>query len=545
MKHKRTILVVLMFILVLVISVFLTVSHVKTQTTDLFRMNKELQEEGYFMADFEFKMMGMAYWLDHGHYYTALSRLNQLHKQLKTREGLIKVPKFTNKEEEFDFYLNLQNPRTGAFMDDSYPYCTYNEPTENILAHLGALAKETGQPLRLKYPLKYLDEINTPENLKVFLDDVANVGWIATKFPQTTFIFARSLLSYYNGEGVMGEYNLYEFSPEWQHALFQWFYDNQDPQTGFWGPKSRTSGQLLKKDLTNTASIIKNFIDRSGKDIHESYPPRYKQEMFKTALEVMSEPLPADDDLDEWHEWSLKMGKGITMLTRYLWQDAAEDDKAKAKTLIENHVKIIFEKYYVSDEGAFSLYPNAKHATLDGTGGTINDFTGIGFFSEEKQKNLWGNPEESIIDLGVHHVSTLTQNDLTLITNHPEVNSLRFYDTIPNFENLTSGVFAVYYPQKTPVLDIMDFTPKVQHWLETTTQSMGNWVSKEDTMQSINTLEIEEVVVYEDGILLKTANEFLQKNNRLVVLGFDVLQIPRYKIIFGGDYIALEPFERG
>lgn len=138
MKHKKTIFVVLMFISIRIISKFFTVLHVQTQITNLFGMNKELQKEGYYMADFEFKMLGMAYWLDHGHYYTALSRLNQLYKQLKTKEGLIKVPKFINKEDELNFYLNLQNSKTGAFMDDSYPYCTYNEPTENILSHLHA-----------------------------------------------------------------------------------------------------------------------------------------------------------------------------------------------------------------------------------------------------------------------------------------------------------------------------------------------------------------------------------------------------------------------
>jgi hypothetical protein len=530
MKAKTTIIIVLIAILVLAISMFITVFHVKTQISDLFRMNKELQEEGYYMADFEFKMMGTAYWLDHGHYYTALSRLSDLHQQLETREGLIKVPKFTNKKEELDFYLNLQNPRTGAFMDDSYPYCTYNEPTENILSHLDKLAKETGQPLRLKYPLQYLDEINTPEKLTAFLDDVSNVGWIASKLPQTTFVFARSLLSYYNGEGVMGEHNLYNFSSEWKQALLQWFYANQDPQTGFWGPKSRTSGQLMKKDLTNTASIIKTFIDINGHDIHELFPLRYKKEMLKTALEVLGEPMPADKDMAEWHEWSLKMGKGITMLTRYLWPDASQEDKSRAKALIENHIRIIFEKYYVSAEGAFSLYPNSEYATLDGTGGAINNFKDYGFFSAEKQKKLWGNPE--IIDLGVCNVSTLIEYNFALITNHPEVNSLRFYDAIPDLGDLTLGAFAVAYPNKTPVLDIMDLTPKVKRWLNTTSQSMGNWVSKEDTIQSMNALEFGEVLVCEDGVSLKTINEFLQKNKRIEVLGFDVLQIPRYKITF-------------
>lgn len=535
MKNKRTIrtiLVILMLMLALGISVVVSVFHVRSQITDLFRMNKELQEEGYYMADFEFKMMGMAYWLDHGQYYTALSRLDQLHERLTNRAGLIKVPKFTNKEDELAFYLNLQNPSTGAFMDDSFPYCTYNEPTENMLAHLDALAEETGQPLRLKYPLRYLDAINTPETLAAFLDDVSTVGWIATKFPQTTFVFARSLLSYYNGEGVMDKNDLYHFSPQWKQALLQWFYTNQDPQTGFWGPKSRSSAQLVTMDLNNTASVIKTFIDRSGNDLHEAFPLRNRQEIFKTALEVMSEPLPAAEDLDEWHEWALKMGKGTTMLTRYLWRDAMEDDKTKAKALIETYVKTTFEKYYVATEGAFSHYPNSEHATLDGTGGKMNEFTDMGFFSAEKQKILWGNPQDSLINLGVLNISTLSHNDLASITNLPQVNSLRFYETIPDVSNLTNGVLAVAYPHKTPVRDIMDFTPKVHHWLNTTSQSMGNWVSKEATMQSLITLKIEEVIVSEDGISLTTTTEFLQKKHRIIVLGFDVLQVPRCKLIF-------------
>jgi len=219
------------------------------------------------------------------------------------------------------------------------------------------------------------------------------------------------------------------------------------------------------------------------------------------------------------------------MLTRYLWNDASKDDKAEAKEVIENYVKTAFEKFYVSDEGAFSYYPNSEHASLDGTGGIINEFTDIGFFSAEKQRKLWGNPEDGIINLGVQEVLTLGGNDFTVITNQPEINSLRFYDTIPNFDDLSSGVFAVAYPQKTPVLDIMDFTPKVKNWLSTTSHSVGNWVSKEATIQRMNALEIEEVLVYKDEIPLETINEFLQKNNRLFLLGFDVLQIPRYKMI--------------
>jgi len=37
------------------------VNRTKMQMKELFHMNKKLQEEGYYMAEFEFKMLGIAY----------------------------------------------------------------------------------------------------------------------------------------------------------------------------------------------------------------------------------------------------------------------------------------------------------------------------------------------------------------------------------------------------------------------------------------------------------------------------------------------------
>jgi len=71
---------------------------------------------------------------------------------LKKRAGLIKVPESADKKQRLEFFLGRQNPNTGAFMDDSYPFCTYEGNTGNILEHLEALAIATGQPLHLKYP---------------------------------------------------------------------------------------------------------------------------------------------------------------------------------------------------------------------------------------------------------------------------------------------------------------------------------------------------------------------------------------------------------
>jgi len=417
-------------------------------------------------------------------------------------------------------------------MNDSFPYCTYNECTENVLAHLDALAKETGQRLQLKYPLKYLDKINSPDKLKLFLDDVSNIGWIASKLPQTTYVFARSLLSYCNGEGVMEKNGLYSFSPEWKQALLQWFYENQDPKTGFWGPRSIKDGQLLRMDITNTASIIKIYVDNNGNNLHESFPLRYKNEMFTNALQVMSGPLPADDDLDEWHEWALKMGKGSYLLTRYLWKDASKENKNKARKLMENYIRIKFDKYYIPDEGAFGYYPGSQHATLDGTGGGIGDFEDAGAFSAEKQRRLWGGFRESCSDLGSFNVSILIEKNFNAIGDFKDVNSIRFYPVAPDTEDYAANADVIFYPKATSVMDMMELMPKVRSWIDTTSQSMGNWTSREDIINKLEHIKIKEVPVFREGIPLEQLNRILKENNTLTLVGFDVLQVPRYRMTY-------------
>jgi hypothetical protein len=477
-------------------------------------------------------MLGFAYLLDKGRYWEAATGIRALRKQLEFREGLIKVPRFADKHQEIEFYLSLQNPRTGAFMDDSNPYCTYDGPTGNVILHLEALAKETGQPLRLKYPLKYLDEINTPEKLKAFLDDVANVGWIASKLPQTSFHFARDLLNYCEEDNVFEKFNLYRFSPEWKMTLLEWFHDNQDPETGFWGPRSRSSGRLVKLDLNNTASIVKAFVHRNGEVIHASLPLRYKSEMFATTLHVMSEPVPADDELDEWHEWSLKMSKGTSLLTRRLWKGATKEHRTEAERLISDYVRLVFEKYFIPDEGAFSYYPDSEHATLDGTNGGLGSFEKVGAFSAEKQRSLWGGPEDTCNDLGRFDVAILTDEDFDPVKACTNINSWRFYPAIPTAEDYTSDTVGVFYPSATPVLDVMELVPEVRNWIGTTPQSMGNWVSREEILKRLSDVGIKPVPISRGEIPLERLNDTLAENKSLTVVGFDVLQVPRCQITF-------------
>jgi hypothetical protein len=497
---------------------------------EMFKLNKTLQEEGYYMADFEFKMVGCGYYLSKGQYYKSLELLNDYHKKLLSREGLIKIPKFKNHREEIDFYLNLQNPNTGAFIDESAPYCTYWEISQNIINHMESLADSTTEPLKLKYPLKFLNEINTPEKLTAFLEDVSYVSWWASKFPQTSFHFARNILDVTKSGNTLERTNLYKFSPEWKHTLLRWMYDFQDTTTGLWGPKNKNTNELLKFDLNNTASILKYFRDNDGNDYYKEFPLKYQDKLFKFAIEQLSEPLPNEVDLDEIHEWNLRQSKGINMLLRYLWKDAPEENKKKAEKIIVRNIDICFERYYVKEDGAFSYYPNAKHASGDGSTNLI--FRSIGAFSYEKQKKLWGDPSTNAKDMGAVVLHELKPYNLDPVVNIPGINSLRIYTHKPNYEHPTHSVWAVIYPKDTLVLDLMELVPNIVKWTETTSLSMGNWTSMAEIKKEYSKLNITKPLIYKHKLPLDEVNRKFKETADLYVVGFDKLQVPRCKINF-------------
>lgn len=525
MKGRRWISRILLVILILLAGVGVYGYSLIRSIPNMFKLNEELKSEGYYMADFEFKMLGMAYYLDKGQYITAFSRLEQMNHQLKSREGLIKIPQFNDKREELEFYRSLQNPRTGAFMDDAYPLFTYIGPTLNVVAKMDAMSRDLGEPLRLNYPVKYLDEINTPEKLILFLDDLATVGWLGEKL-RTPYVEVAEL-----AEAVpedMERLNLYAFSLEWKHALRQWFYDNQDSKTGYWGAKSKSNGELLDGgDLLATEKIIKLFVDSNGNDLLAEFPLRYKDQLFTSTLQRLSEPMP--EDLDEVHEWTLVLNRGTRFLTRYLWSGASTEQKSAARQLMEQIVRNKYEQTFINSQGAFSYYPGADNADLDGTGETLSYLNEIGALSSGKQKDLWGSPEKSIKDLGVHKASGLKEGNFDQIKNTPSVNSVRLYQDDPGID-FDAGVAGVYYPRPTAVLDARDLLFRLDQWVNQTPQSMGNWVSKESIVKELAGLKPAVVPVANGGAPLDLAEEILVQNHTLVLLGFDVLQRPVCKL---------------
>jgi len=520
MQKKRVLVALLIVVLLSLSGAGIYVYRTIKSIPQMFKLNEKCKAEGYYVADFEFKMLGCAYYLDKGQYLTALSRLRQLHYQLAYREGLIKVPEFKDNNEELDFYINLQNPQTGSFMDDGYPVFAYIGSTANVLYHIEYLCQETGKPLQLKYPLRYLDEINTPEKLKAFLDDLATVGWIGAKI-RTPYIEACELNGYPED---MERTGLYVLTPEWNKALQQWFYDNQDSTTGYWGARLRSSGQLLDGgDLLSTEKILNIFLNNKGENLYPEFPLRYKNEMFATTLRKLAQPMP--ENLDEMHEWTLVMNRGTRLLTRYLWHEATPENQNAAGELAKTIVINKFAKTFIPGQGAFGLYSGAEKPDLDGTGETLSYLSEVGALSSERQEYLWGSPEKYINDLGVRSVPGVTDNDINALNDIPGVNSLRIYRTDPQPDYFT-GVLGVVYPRQTMVLDATDLIPRLRKWIDSTPQSMGNWVAKESVAQELAGLNIDAAPVFIGGIPLQTANQILKKDGQLTIIGFDVLQRP-------------------
>ncbi|MBP1761741.1 MAG: hypothetical protein H6Q64_1283 [Firmicutes bacterium] len=503
------------------------IGHVFAAIPAMFERNGQLQAEGYYTGQFEFKMLACAYYLDHGHYITAFRRLTELQEQLETRRGMIKVPKFADKIAEMNFYLNLQNPRTGAFMDDSYPAVFYYEPTENIINHLQELSSGTGRPLHLRYPLRFMEQFDTPAELTACLNDLSRIGWIGAKLPKTTFVLTTQFNSSGEYEGLGG----YSLAPGCENTLLEWFSANQDPVTGAWGPRDRNSGRLIKADVNCTYRVIKLFIDEQGKDKNVSYPLQHRRELYATILKQATLPMPADSSAAEIHDWNLCQSQGLKMLTQILWKNASPDQQEQARIMMTRLITNRFEKFYRSGEGAFAYYPEVKQASLDGTGTALSLLQNVGALSDLKRNDLWGTPDKTMQNLGEHNVSQISSKDLRAVVAAGQINSIRIYTNRPE-QDFYVGISGIIYPEASPVLDGADLLPRVAEWLLNTPQSMGNWTSREELLQEINKRQWHDVPIYQGDQGLDPANKLLQKNGELVLVGFDVLQVPRVAVTF-------------
>ncbi|WP_147822523.1 hypothetical protein [Salidesulfovibrio onnuriiensis] len=488
----------------------------KSQVGTIFRLNEARKAEGYYLSEFEFQMLGAAYHLDQGNYLTAFSILDALEHQLETGRGLIKTPKFDTAKQKLEFYRSLQNPETGAFMTSGFPLFTYIGPTANMIEFIEDLSREAGEQFALNHNLAFFDDIDTPEKLRAFLDDASHVGRVGAMF-KTPYVCVAELNALVEQCERLG---IRSFAPEWKQALYGWFYEDQSPETGLWGSRWRGDNtQVDGGSLTDSEKVIKMFVDFEGNDLHAEYPLRHHQQLIRSALDCLSTPQP--DDLDELHEWIMINDRGFRFLTRYLWRHVSAQDRTEAEKLMEAFIRFRFDNYYVAEDGAFSLYPEAKRADMDGTGEAYGMLQYLGVTSPQKQEKIWG---QTMVNLGKEKTAAFTLDRLAPVAQMAGVNSVRLYAANPQGRYL-ENVLGVWYPQQPQVLDAVDVLARIRAWAEKTPQDMGNWVTRESVLNWIGQTRAAAAPVLEKG------NETILKGRQtMFAMGFDILQRPRCRM---------------
>ena len=76
------------------------------------------------------------------------------------------------------------------------------------------------------------------------------------------------------------------------------------------------------------------------------------------------------------------------------------------------------------------------------------------------------------------------------------------------------------------VLDFVDLAPRLTKWIETTTQNMGNWVSKYSLRRKTEMIDIEPVLVVQVGESLQPIDSVVSERKVYIAIGYDLLQIP-------------------
>ena len=435
----------------------------------LFRRNAELKADGYYMGEFEFRMLGILKKLSDGDYLDAYSTLSLLRRQMERGEGLAKMPADPSAKARYEFLLSRQDPTTGAFMSPDYPAFTFVAPTLNVVEALDGLAKEIGEPLRLRHPLRFLDAIATPEALRAYLDAHLYIGrfW-AEHFPGPgVYGPGISELAYVDLFETTGTYH---FAPAWHAAFRDWLDATQDPESGMWGARMGTPRAFeTKRDANSTYHILHYLLTDDGADRDPTHPLRHADALARSLMRAVTAPIPTGED--EQHAWSLDQAQATQMLTRRLWGHLDDAGQAAVRSALE---VALTERYRLFDDvGGFSIYLGSP-ADVDGTTTALGLIEATGSLPGTPARvRLWGEVATPAID----SVAVVSPAAIELPDN-PIVNSFRLYagPTLP-VDDLDAGrpLAVLYPPGKGVVRDVVDLRQSVGRFLASGSASFGNW----------------------------------------------------------------------
>jgi len=531
MKRKLVLGVSTVLLVTAGVAAFSVVQTVKSPSR-LFRRNADLKAKGYYMAEFEFKMEAALYHLNDGAYLSAYKTLRHIDQEMQTPEGLPRIPSNASAEDLMAFMLERQNPKTGAFMDPWYPFFTYIGPTANALQYLDVLSRQTGHPVKLKYRLRFLDEIADPQRLRTYLASFLYFREVwADRFdgpaPYCPGVSELSPDSIELFERIGG----YHFSDEWKQALREWLYETQDPATGFWGARIGEEGRWRQSlDIDSTSHILKHFLTDRGKPRDPKCPLRYSEALARTLLKEADVPIP--DDAPAQHEWSLRQAHAARIIVRWLWPTLSEPLRQQALRAMVTWLDRRFSMYR-PDHGGFAVDASSRRADIDATESGVFFLRQIGAIPGTwEHERLRGRA----LAAGPTRVAPLVLRpgeDGAPLPSMPRVNSIRVYrDSRPPGESWDdSSLLEITYPTATRIRDIMDMRQRLSRFLAADGGEYGNWSSKAALRDAPLGLDrkIRQVPAGPGWPDLSRIALDNPDSARFVVVGLDAFQVPVFE----------------
>lgn len=488
----------------------------------LFHRNAELKAEGYYMAEFEFRMLGIVKQLSDGDYLDAYSTLHRLRREMDSGDGLVKMPADTSAKARYEFLLSRQDPITGAFMSPDYPAFTFVAPTLNVVEALDGLAKEIGEPLRLRYPLRFLDAIATPEALRAYLDAHLYTGRFWAEHIPGPGVYGPGIseLAYVDLFETTGTYR---FTPAWHAALRDWLDATQDPESGMWGARMGTPSAFeTKRDANSTYHILHYLLTDDGADRDPEHPLRHADALARSLMQAVTAPMPAGED--EQHAWSLEQAQATQILTRRLWTHLDDGERVAVRSALE---VALTERYRLLDDakGGFAIYLGSP-ADVDGTTTALGLIEATGSLPGTPDRaRLWGEIEAPAVDT----VSTVSPAAIELPDN-AAINSFRLYAGSTLTVADRDQPIAIVYPSgKGVVRDVIDLRQSVGRFLAGAGASFGNWSTADSIRSSALHPDVTAptVPVLKVGRTLGNAIGDIGKDAPdLMLIGYDVFQRP-------------------
>ena len=501
-------------------AVYSTISSIP----QLFRRNAELKALGYYMGEFEFKMIASQYYLTEGRFLESYRTLRRIDAEMKSLRGLSKMPDNATPEEQMAFLLERQDPVTGAFMEHSYPPFSYFAPTCNVVEALTRLSHETGRLLTLKYPLRFLDQIKTTDQLRAYLDSLLYVSELSAYFPGPGPYGPG--VSEMAGFDVLEEAGVHRFPEHWKTELRRWFYETQDPDTGFWGARiGYESHWRQKTDINATFHVLKLMLTESGENQDARFPLRYARTLARGVLDSMNKAIP--ESTTEQHDWGLQQYQGAKMLTKYLWPQLSDSEKDEVRRTFRSMLVQSYRLYRPGD-GGFAYYTTDAKADIDGTGLAIGVLKVLGLMSGTwERERLWGNASE--VDLTATRMSVRIWEQ-AILPQPTEAQSIRVYrDYLPSAASYDdASLVRIVYPSGTKGLDLMDLRQGFARFMNTEGSVYGNWKSKLSLNETPLGLdhEVKRVPVTRGGVDLAEIAREHPASVRFYVVGYDIVQAP-------------------